>query len=81
MKMDYDHPYHVNDVITISCVAMHNVKQKKNPTIRIKILKPYFSKLFNYIQPTQEKIQNLMQGLCYIVYSEPKVMMYGSSIL
>jgi hypothetical protein len=56
MKIGYDFPSHVNDIITTLCIAIYDVKQKKNPRIHIKILKPYFSKLFNYIQPTQGKV-------------------------
>jgi hypothetical protein len=55
-KIGYDFPSHVNDVIATSCIAIYGVKQKKNPRIRIKILKPSFSNLFNYIQPTQGKL-------------------------
>ncbi len=56
MKIGYDFPSHVNDVIATLCIAIYGVKQKKNPRIHIKILKPSFSKLFNYMQLTQGKI-------------------------
>ncbi len=56
MKIGYDSPGHVNDVITTSCIAIYGVKEKKDPRIHIKILKPYFPKLFNYVQPTQGKV-------------------------
>ncbi len=56
IKIGYDFPSHVNDLIATSCIAIYGVKQKNNPRIGIKILKPSFSKLFNYIQPTQGKV-------------------------
>jgi hypothetical protein len=61
MKIVYDYPSYVNDVLIISWIVIHGVKQKKNP--HIKNFKPYFSKLFNYIQPTQ-KVEDFMLTLC-----------------
>ncbi len=64
MKIGYDFPSHVNDVITSSRIAIYGVKHKNNPRIRINNFKPYFSKLFNYIQPTQGNVYDFMLTSC-----------------
>jgi hypothetical protein len=66
MKIDYDHPGHVNDVIITSCITIHGVKQKKNPR--------YTSKFSNHIFQSYSTHTKSGRLYAYIVYSKQKLM-------
>jgi hypothetical protein len=59
MKIGYDFPSHVNDVITTSCIAIYGVKQKKNPRICIKILNHLFQSCSTTYNPHKEMYKTL----------------------
>jgi hypothetical protein len=62
MKIDYDYPSHVNDVIITSCIAIHGVK-------KIKILDTHQNSqtiFFKFVQLhlTHAKRRRLILTLC-----------------
>jgi hypothetical protein len=70
MKIGYDFPSHVNDVITTLCIVVYGVKQKKNPRIHINSQTIFFKVVQLHTTHTRKSIRLY----AYIMYSKPKIM-------